>query len=412
MHTRRRFLMAAGGLAAAAAVPDGSAILRAAPGAASELGKVKITGVKTASIQLTYYPAHLVKVTTDAGIDGIGEAYNRAGVLEHIRDIGRVIIGKDPLQVDVLWHAMMEAGVGMGSRSGSLAGAISGIESALLDLTGKILGVPVHVLLGGGFRDRVLIYHDAGAPNVPDPKPWVEEAKRSKAFGFRAFKFDLNRFGGDAWNRAVPLPDLKAWARILDAIRGEIGSDVPLGVDFHWKSTAPDVLRFARMVEDLDLWFLEDPIPPENADAFARLCAECPIPIATGENLFTRQTFRPFIERQACDIIQPDTQKCGGLMELKRIADWADLYEIGMVCHNMCTPVGTIASAHACAAIRSFQALESDSVELPFWQDLIRHDGPIYRDGYLRIPTGPGLGIELDEEICRKHLASGSGFFE
>lgn len=411
MLTRRRFLAAAGGLTAAF-LPERSQVLEATPAAATEFGKVKIRDVKTASIRLSYYPAHLVKVTTDSGLYGLGEAYNRAGVVSHVHSIKRHVIGEDPLQVDYLYQKMTDAGVGQGSRSGSLTGAIAGIESALWDLAGKILNVPVFVLLGGRFRDRLLIYHDAGAPNTTDTKPWVEEARRSRALGFRAVKFDLNPFRGERWNRQVSLPDMKAWARILEAIRSELGPDFPLAVDLHWKVNTHDALRFIRMVEPLNLWFLEDPVPPENADAFVRLTAASKVPIATGENLFTRQTFRPFIEKQACDIIQPDIQKCGGLLEAKRIADWADLYYMSMACHNMCTPVGTIASGHACMAIRSFVALESDSVELPYWQDIVERSGPIYRDGYLEIPNKPGLGVKLNEEVCRKHLAAGSGFFQ
>ena len=152
-------------------------------------------------------------------------------------------------------------------------------------------------------------------------------------------------------------------------------------------------------------------MPPENAEAFARLTAASKVPIATGENLFTRQSFRPFLEKQACDFIQPDAQKCGGLLETKKIADWADLYYMNMLCHNMCSPVGTVASGHACLAIRSFIALESDSIEIPDWQHVVHWDGPFYKDGYLEIPNKPGLGIELNEEICRKHLSPGSRLF-
>jgi len=412
MFTRRALLTRAGGLAAAGALGKTPAVGGAAAKAARHLGKVRITDVKTASVRLTYYAAHLVKVTTDAGLWGLGEAYNRGGVVDHIHRIKRHIIGADPLQVDVLWHKMMEAGVGEGSRAGSLCGAISGIETALWDLAGKILGVPVYVLLGGAFRKKVLIYHDTGSPNRPDPRPWVEEVRRSRALGFRAMKVDLNPFRGERWNRTLASEDIEAWVAILEAIRAELGPDFPLGVDLHWKFNTRDAMRFVQRVEHLNLWFLEDPMPPENADAFARLTAASKVPIATGENLYTRQSFRPFIEKQACDIIQPDAQKCGGLLEMKRIADWADLYYLGMLCHNMCSPVGTVASAHACAAIRSFLALESDSVELPWWQDLIQHDGPLFRDGYLELSDRPGLGIELNEDVCRKHLAKGSAFFE
>jgi len=408
---RRKFLSAAGGAVAIASLLERPRILEAAPQAATELGKVKIRDVKTATIKIKY-DAHLVKVTTDSGLYGIGEAYNRAGVVNHIESIKRQIIGQDPLQVDYLWHKMMDAGVGQGSRSGSLTGAISGIETALWDLAGKILNVPVYVLLGGKFRDKILIYHDTGSPNTTDPGPWVKEAQSTLVYGFKATKFDLNRFRGERWNRTASSQDMKAWVKILEAVRAELGPDFPLGVDFHWALNTREAMTFTQMVEHLNLWFLEDPMPPENADAFARLTAMSKVPIATGENLFTRQTFRPYIEKQACDIIQPDTQKCGGLLEMKRIADWADMYYINMLCHNMCSPVGTIASGHACAAIRSFVALESDSVELKHWPDIIERDGPIYKDGFLELPNKPGLGIELNEQVCRKHLSPGSGFFE
>lgn len=411
MLTRREMLAAGSGILATAWLGRLPVWAQEVPEGTTELGRVKIRDVKTASLKLRY-PVHLVKIVTDAGVYGIGEAYNRAGIIDHIRAIKGRIIGEDPLQVDYLYQKMCEAGVGQGSRAGSLSGAISGIESALWDLAGKILNVPTFVLLGGQFRKKLLIYHDTGSPNTIDPKPWVDEMVRSREIGFRAIKVDLNRFRGESWNRSLSSEDLKAWIRILEAIRDKLGPDFPLGVDFHWKFNTRDALRFVQAAEHLDLWFLEDPMPPENADAFARLTAASKVPIATGENLYTRQSFQPFIEKQACDIIQPDAQKCGGLLEMKKIADWADLYYINMLCHNMCTPVGTIASGHACAAIRSFLALESDSVEIPYWADIIQHDGPIYRDGYLELPNRPGLGIELNEEVCRRHLWEGSSFFE
>ena len=413
MLTRRNLLTAAGTMAATAFLPERSQVLKAAPQAATEFGKVKIRDVKTASVRLTYYSAHLVKVTTDSGLYGIGEAYRGAGTIDWIHKIKPEVIGQDPLQVDYLWHRMMEEGSGADARSGTLTGAIAGIESALWDLAGKILNVPVYVLLGGKFRDKLLIYHDTGSPDTPDPGSWVEEAQRSRdKYGFKAMKFDLNPFLGRHWNRTLSSEDIKKWVKILEAIRAELGPDFPLAVDLHWKLNTRDALRFIQMTEYLNLWFLEDPIPPENADALARITAATKVPICTGENLYTRHTWRPFIEKQACDIIQPDTQKCGGLLETKRIADWADLYYMPMACHNLCSPVGTMASGHACAAIRTFITLESDSVELPHWQHIVQNDGSFYKDGYLEVPNKPGLGIELNEDVCHKHLAKGSHFFE
>jgi len=421
MLTRRSFLTAA----AAAFLPEHSQILQAMPQAASEFGKVKIRDVKTASVMINY-PAHLVKVTTDSGLYGLGEAFNRDGIVELIHSMKKQVIGEDPLQVDYLYQKMMESGSGHGSAAGHLTSAIAGIETALWDLAGKILKVPIYILLGGKFRDKLLIYHDTGSPKTADPRRWVEEAQRSRSLGFQAMKFDLDwesraqglaarepyKYRGEVWNRNISSIEMEQWVKILEAIRLELGPHFPLGVDLHWNYNTRDSLRFCHMVEHLNLWFVEDPTPPDNADAMLRITQNTKVPICTGENLYTRYGFRPYIEKQACDIIQPDPQKCGGLLETKKIADWADLYYITMACHNMCTPVGTVSSAHACAAIRSFVALESDSVEIPHWQDIIQRDGPLYRQGYFHVPNKPGLGVELNEEVCKKHLAPGSKFFE
>ncbi len=274
---RRQFLRSSSGVVLSAGVCGLPQVLRAAPQAESELGKVKIVDVQTATIRFRY-DMHLVKVITDSGLYGIGEAYNRGGVLDHIQNIKQLVRGEDPLMVDVLTQKMMDAGVGQGSFSGSLTGAISGIETALWDVAGKILNVPVYVLLGGRFRDKVLLYHDTGSPNTPDPKPWVEEAEKTREFGFRTTKFDLNPFGGERWNRAVSSEDLKAWIRILEAIRDYLGPDFPLGVDFHWKLNTHYAKQFVDMARHLNLWFVEDPMPPGNADAFVRLTASEPNP--------------------------------------------------------------------------------------------------------------------------------------
>ncbi len=413
MISRREFLTVAGGAAAGSFLAGRPQILQAAPNAETEFGRVKIRDVKTASVKLTYYDAHLVKVTTDSGITGIGEAYRGPGTIDWIHNIKEEVIGQDPLGIDYLFHKMMRAGSGADARSGTLTGAIAGIETALWDLAGKILNVPVYVLLGGKFRDKLLIYHDTGSPETVETGPWVEEARRSRdKYGFKAMKFDLNPFKGQRWNRTLSSVDMKIWVKILEAIRGELGDDFPLSVDLHWMYNSRDALKFIQMTEGMNLWFLEDPIPYENADALARITRATKVPICTGENLYTRHTWRPFIEKQACDIIQPDVQRCGGLLETKRIADWADLYYMPMACHNLCSPVGTIASGHVCAAIRTFVTLESDSVELPYWQDIIQHDGPIYQDGYLVLDNKPGFGIELNEDVCRKHLTDNRGFFE
>jgi L-alanine-DL-glutamate epimerase-like enolase superfamily enzyme len=424
MITRRRLIQTAAAVGAAGFIPERSWILNAMPQAASEFGKVKIRSVKTASVMIRY-PAHLVKIETDAGITGIGEAFNSEGIVEPVREISKLILGQDPLQVDYLYQRMVEGKMLHGAWTGTLSSAVAGIEMALWDLAGKILKVPVYVLLGGKFRDKILIYHDTGSPKTPDPGPWVEEAERSLAYGFKAMKFDLDwesrgqamagqpfQYRGELYNRGITSVEMQQWYKILEAIRKRLGEHFPLGIDLHFNYNIHDSMRFIHMVEPLRLWYVEDPIPPQNADALAQITRSSKTPILVGENLYTRHTWREFIEKQACHIIHPDPQKAGGLLETKKIADWADLYYMSMACHNMCTPVGTIGNAHACAAIKNFVALESDSVELAHWPDIIQRDGPIYKDGYYVLNNKPGLGIELNDEVCRKHLAPGSRYFE
>jgi L-alanine-DL-glutamate epimerase-like enolase superfamily enzyme len=173
-----------------------------------------------------------------------------------------------------------------------------------------------------------------------------------------------------------------------------------------------DVLKVARGVEPYNLLWLEDPTPPENTDALLRVTQATRTPICTGENLQLRQGFRALLERGAAHVIAPDLQKCGGLLEGKRIAEMADVYYIPVAPHNISSPIGTMAAAHVCAAIPNFTALEFHAQEVPFWQDLaLGHGGPIIDRGYITLPDRPGLGIELNEEVARRYTRPGEPFF-
>jgi L-alanine-DL-glutamate epimerase-like enolase superfamily enzyme len=420
---RREFFATAGGAfaAAMAAIPQ---VVKALPAAATSLGKVKIRDIKTAQI-MARYPFNLVKIETDSGLFGIGEAFARQGIMEHIGGMKPLLVGQDPLLVETHWSRMMESGSGIGSAAGSLTSAIAGVESALWDLAGRILNVPIYVLLGGKYRDKLMVYFDTGSPQTIDPSPWVDEALKARSLGYRSIKFDLDwesrgqaiagkafQYRRDFWNRSISSEETRQWIRILEAIRKAVGDDIDLSVDCHWEYNTRDALKFAQMVEPLNLFFLEDPTPPENPDAMARITAATRTPIATGENLYTRQQFRPYIEKQACDIVQPDTQKTGGLLETKRIGDLADLYYLPMCIHNYGSPVGALGSGHVGMASRSFLQLESNSVDIPWWTNIVEWEGPLYTNGFLTVPDKPGLGVNLNEEVCRAHLVPGTRFFE
>jgi L-alanine-DL-glutamate epimerase-like enolase superfamily enzyme len=424
-YTRRKFIRLTAGALAAVGLRSVPQVVKAVPRAASDLGKVKITDIKTAQI-MARYVFNLVKVESDSSLFGIGEAFARQGIIEHIQAMKPLLVGQDPLLVETHWNRMMEAGSGIGSAAGSLTSAIAGIESAMWDLAGKILNVPIYVLLGGKYREKLMVYFDTGSPSTVDPAPWVDEAMKAKSLGYRSMKFDLDwesrgqgvagkvpyKYRREFWNRSISSQEMRQWLRILEAIRKAIGDDIDLSVDCHWEYNTRDALRFAQMVEPLNLLFLEDPTPPENPDAMARITAATKTPIATGENLYTRQQFRPYIEKQACDIIQPDTQKTGGLLETKRIGDLADLYYMPMAIHNYGSPVGALGSGHVATASRSFLQLESNSVDIPWWSQMVEWDGPLYKDGWLKLPDRPGLGVNLNQDVCRAHLSPGTRFFE
>jgi L-alanine-DL-glutamate epimerase-like enolase superfamily enzyme len=412
------------GAAALCSVPQ---VVRALPQAAGELGRVKITGVKTARIQ-TEYPYNLVKIETDSGLVGIGEACPGDDIRPHISALKAVLIGQDPLPVETNWNRMKEATFGFGSMEGSLCSAIGGIESALWDVAGKILNVPIYVLLGAKYRDKVMAYFDTDPPQTSDPSPWRDEALKVVAMGYKSIKFDLGwerrgqafvgkpyHYRRDMWNRSVSNEEMNQWVRILEVIRKAVGDNIDLAVDCHSEYNTRDGLRFAQSVESLKLLFLEDPVAAGNPEAMARITAATKTPILTGENFYGRQGFLPYIVQQACDIIQPDPQKTGGLLETKRIGDLADLYSIPMCFHNLGSPIGTLGSAHVAVATRSFLQLESRQrreADYRWWSSLVGREGSLYKDGCLTLPDGPGLGVELDEEVCKAHLMPGTRLFE
>src|SRR6266404_2428519 len=350
--------------------------------------KVKITNVKCMIVRGTW-DWNLVKIETDSGLYGIGEAYWGPGVKDLIlTQMKPLLIAEDPLNVDKLFTKVL-------MRS---AGAIA----------------------GGRFRDRIRFYRTLQVvENVEDPAAWraqVREA-RSEKFGWTAFKFqgdgvplkadpDFREPGHDPYLKNLTHKDIRRIVRGLEIIREELGPDGDFGVDLHWRYDTKDVIQLANALEHVNLMWIEDPVPPDNPDAMARVTHAVNTPICTGENLYTRQGFRRLLELQGCDVVHIDIPKSGGLLESKRISDFADMYGIWTAAHNPASPVGTIASAHAAASMRNFRVHELAKY-IDFWQDIVLHDGPIIENGYLTIQDKPGYGIELNPDVVRAHLAPG-----
>ena len=254
---------------------------------------------------------------------------------------------------------------------------------------------------------------NAGDPQACDQ---VREAKAEK-FGWTAFKFqgdgippkadpDYKEPGHDRYTRGPTLRDLRRIGTAMEVVRDELGPDIDFGVEAHWKYDVRDAIQMAKAIEPVKPMWLEDPVPPGNLEAMARVTHAVDIPICTGENLYTRDGFRRLIELQACDIVHIDIPKSGGLMEAKRIHDLADNYYIATAAHNPASPVGTIASCHAAASMRDFRVHELARY-IDWWQDLVIHDGPMFQGGYFTIQDKPGYGIEINPDVARAHLAPG-----
>ena len=394
---------------------------------------MKITDVRTASIKGNFEWI-LVRVYSDEGLVGLGECYWGAGVEAIVNRMGRMtgrrgslLVGEDPQNVDWLYQKMIRGMSGAGSTAGAVVSAISGIELALWDLKGKALGTPIYNLLGGRYRTRIRIYADCGHGAQPTPEAWAERAQQALARGYTALKFDINNIstgrsealqhdrslgflGGPQCS--ISNEEMDLMVRLAGAVREAIGPHVDLALDCHWNYTPRDAIKLANELAPLRLLWLEDPVPPDNAEALKRVADNSPVPICSGENHYTRHGLRPLITTQAVDILHVDIPKSGGLLEAKKIADLADLYYIPFASHNVSTPVGTMAACHTCASMRNFLVMEFHSQDIPWWSDLVTGGAPVIKDGYVELPDRPGLGLELNDEVARAHLGEGATFFE
>ena len=406
--SRRRFLQSVslGGLANFRAL------------AAPERGRVKITDVKVMMLQgpRTYT---LIKVLTDSGVYGIGEGYGSPGIgiKEGVLELRPYFIGKDPLEIDALY-------AGLGNRTdGSahmLLRAVSGIEIALWDLAGKLLGVPVVTLLGGKFRDRVRVYHDEGPRNLLDIdscKEWADKMKKHPA-GWTAFKFGPPRSNPridrarDSANRLLTSKELRDIRTGFENCRNAIGEDYDIICHCHWEYDLRTAIQLAEAIEPIKPLWLEDPMPPDFSESWVRLASESKVPIGMGENLARRHGFKDFILNQGCDIVQLDIRNTGGLLESKKIADLADIFYLPLAAHDTGSVICNIATVHWAAAVRDFLAAETLIGRGNWMDDVIVHDGPIVKDGHIAVPAKPGLGIELNKEVVQANLARGEKYWD
>jgi L-alanine-DL-glutamate epimerase-like enolase superfamily enzyme len=375
---------------------------------------VTITDIQSVIVDGNY-PWTLVRIYTDTGTTGTGEAYWGAAIPEIIDRIRPFLVGENPLDIDRLYEHMVQKMSGEGAIAGKDLAAISGIELALHDLAGKILEVPAYQLLGGKYRDSVRTYCDCHTENEADPEACADEAERVvDELGYDALKFDLDVPSGhekDRANRHLRRAEIDHKAEIVERVTERVGNKADAAFDCHWSFTAGSARRLARRVEPCNVWWLEDPVPPENLEVQQTVTQSTATPIAAGENLYRKDGQRRLITEEGVDIIAPDVPKVGGMREAMKIATLAEMYYVPVAMHNVSSPVGTLASAHVGAAIPNSLAVEYHSYELGWWEDLVEEKDLIV-DGYLEIPEKPGLGVTLDMDAVETHLASGQELFD
>jgi L-alanine-DL-glutamate epimerase-like enolase superfamily enzyme len=393
------------------------------------LDELKITAVKTVLLQANYEWL-IIKVETDEGLVGWGEAHWGFGVKEAIGRLESHLLGEDPRNINRLWDKMYRIVAGA-AWQGAFICAISGVEIALWDILGKSCGQPVWRLLGGKLRDRIRILADlhAGASYKPGdgtkvnelnpldayrPEAYAAHAADAIARGYDAIKFDIDipvLQERDPINHVLYPELVDRIVDIVAAVRTQVGRTIDIAIDCHWHYNTSDAIRVAKALEPFDLLWLEDPVRPENVDAMAKVSQATSTPICTGENLYMRYGFRELLEKQAADIIEPDFPRSGGIAEMKRIAELAESYYIPFAPHNVGGPIATVAAAQVCAVVPNFLVLEFHADDIPWFHTLVKGDAPLIERGYMTLSDKPGLGVELNEDVAREHLKAGERFF-
>ena len=359
---------------------------------------MKITDIQALGANLGGGNHIYVKVMTDEHLIGYGEAY-RAGpdmsvvaAVEYLKDW---LVGEDPTRIEHLWRIMHN-----GSRfpGGSIVNAaISGIETALWDIKGKAHGVPVYQLLGGRCRDKIRVYLGTGGGTPAEAAAAAVDAVRQ---GFTAVKMSPFPAGPEKMPWAQVL---KGAAAKLEAVRRAVGDDIDIGLDPHARLFEPyKALELAEAVAPYRPMFFEEPLRPENISAMGQLREKLPIPLATGEMLYTKYEFRDLIAARGADILQPDIVLCGGLLETKKIAALAEADYLTIAPHNPLGGMSTAVSTHFAASTGNFLILEYRLDTVGPNSKLLKK--PIrFDNGYLVIPETPGLGVEINEDAIKNH---------
>jgi L-alanine-DL-glutamate epimerase-like enolase superfamily enzyme len=391
---------------------------------------LKITDLRIATVvKPGPSPCTIVRLDTNQGVYGLGEVRDGASATYALFLKSR-LLNENPLRITYLFQKIKQFGY-----HGRQAGGVVAVEEALWDIAGKVYGVPVYQMLGGKFRDKVRIYADTTESD--DPKVYAQRMKeRKEVMGLTWLKMDLGiefvaktpgtvtrPSGLTPWEmRALPHPfvatevtekGIDMLCTYVAAIREAVGMEIPLSMDHLGHLGVNSIIRLGKAYEKYNLAWMEDVIPWQYTEMLQHITAESPTPILTGEDIYLKEGFINLCEKHAVSKIHPDISTSGGILETHKIGDAAMELGVPMAMHYAGLPIGAMASVHCAAATENFLACENHSLDVPWWQDLVEGiEKPIINKGFITVPDKPGLGITLNEDVVRRHLAPGTGYFE
>jgi L-alanine-DL-glutamate epimerase-like enolase superfamily enzyme len=383
------------------------------------LDRVKITDVKCLRAQLGLRVSPLVKIETSQGVVGIGECHHDEtgfGAKDIIENaLKPILLGQDPFDLERLLFKMGTRTSYYGGNHGIATHAITGVEMALWDIIGKITGQPVHKILGGGSHvNQVRAYLNSGPKDRMDKDSCAEYAETLKSQKYTAVKINVDR--DQKWfeidNRRISNVEVDRNEQGYGNIREALGNEIDIVVHCHWEFDFDSALRLCRAVAPMRPWWIEDPLPIAYNEQWVKLTEQSPAPILCGENLYTRDDFRPFIVNQGAHMIEIDVSMAGGLLEAKKIADLAELYYMPVATHNVAGTIATVASAHLAASVREFLGHEmfplmEGGKGLHGDPEILGYDRPLVTDGHIQLSDKPGFGIDLNENLLKNYLAEG-----
>ncbi len=360
---------------------------------------MKVTAIKTFVCHAYRTNWVFVKVMTDSGLYGVGEAtleYREPTVVQAIMELERYLVGKDPHNIEAFWHDTCRDAYWRGGVV--LMSALAGVEMALWDIKGKDLGVPVYKLLGGKVRDSVKCYANGWFAGAKTPEEFAEKAKIAVENGFSGLKWD-------PFGKAYLNIDPKSLNDALDcvaAVKDAVGDKVHLIIEGHGRFNVPTAVRIGNALEKFGILWFEEPIPPDDKKGIAWVRSKIATPVSGGERLYSRFEYADYLRMECADFWQPDVSHAGGIMEVRKIASMAEAHYIPVCPHNPSGPVANAATLQLAACTPNFYLLETMSSDIP-WRADVSTERVKFENSEMFIPDLPGLGIDINEEEIAKH---------